>query len=235
MDETSFDIPETGMSDLLPTLPGSEKVSTSVQFQGNRLIFARPPSKEELIHLIALVRDCHDYSTFWASDLLIEVKNHYGEVYAKEVSENFANPAELMEAMKVTEGLSGQRFRLSYQHHREALVENGGDGKAAVRWLQRAEAEQWTPAQLRASIRRALSGNGQETRSAAGSVTITTDLRRFQDRLKKILEEKPVSEWTPAELEAFTEDAEFLLDFAFEVKLRAGGFPQKLRKLQGDE
>ena len=53
--------------------------------------------------------------------------------------------------------------------------------------------------------------------------------------MKKILDERPVESWTAAELEAFSEDAGFLLDFAFEIKLRVGGLPQKLHERRGDK
>lgn len=114
--------------------------------------------------------------------------------------------------MKIAEALGGKRFRLQYRHHRKALLECEGSGKEAIKWLKLAEENSWTPAEMRAANRRALSDNGKGVRGARGSVTITTDLRRFQDRLKKILDEQPVKTWTATELEAFTEDSAAICD-----------------------
>ncbi len=177
-----------------------------VQWLPDRLIIGRDLESDELNSSLCRVVSCHNAATWWSGDLLAYIHEHRGEPAAREAARQFRDPVEIWDAMRVCESLSGNRVEnVGYKHHRAALDECRGDGKAALSWILRARDENWEISELRANIRRALSASPVEQKTSR-QLTITSEIRRFSEALRELVARRPISTWTPEECKAFLAD-----------------------------
>ncbi len=177
-----------------------------VQWLPHRLVIERDLAADELNSILSCVVSCHNASTWWSGDLLAYIHEHRGEPAAREAARQFRDPIEIWDAMHVCEALNGNRVEnVGYKHHRAAVDECRGDGKAALNWILRARDEHWEISELRANIRRALSASHLEQKTSR-RLTITSEIRRFSEALRELIAVRPVSMWTPEECKAFLAD-----------------------------
>jgi hypothetical protein len=181
-----------------------------VCFESNRLIINEDLEGEQLRELLKFLLAAESASIWWFADLLVWLKEKYGErgeAIAIETAGQSENPERLLDAMRIAQNFKAARFGVSYMHHREAFVELGQDANAAVEWLKQAESNHWTVSQLRREIRQSQRSVNKEATSS-GSVTLTGVLALLRAKLRVILEQHPLNEWSEEEIAGIRMDLE---------------------------
>jgi hypothetical protein len=115
-----------------------------VSFESNKLVIDGELEGDRLKELVRFLVAAEGSSLFWWGDLLVFLKQTKGLLFAEEATKQSDNPQRLVEAMAVCEHLK-TRFKVSFAHHREAMVELRDVGAAEI-WLRAAETNGWTVA-----------------------------------------------------------------------------------------
>lgn len=198
-----------------------------VEWLPNRLVIGRDLDSEELNALLSRIVSCHNAATWWSGDVLAYIHRARGEKAAREAAKQFRDPLEIWDAMRVCEALNGNRIEnVGYKHHRAALDECRGDGKAAVTWILRAKEEKWQISELRANIRHSLSASPFQDKLGR-KVTITSEVRRFSEALRELTDARPVSMWSADECRAFMADCVPIIKVFNDVRAALVSLPQR--------
>jgi hypothetical protein len=217
----------------------------AARFEKNRIVFDRSLTIDESRSVLALTVQAADASNWWAGDILAHISESHrdaaiaaGETEedatsrcedaAREAAKNFSDPLAAWDAMRTCQALSKRFENVSYKTHRSALAECRGDAVQASQWLAEASKYNWPPEVLRVQIRRAnavANGNTPEGRPA---VTINSVLRKLYDVTRTVVDNRPISDWSLAECNAFMSETEPLLEIAEDVKERWSFFNPEL-------
>lgn len=207
------------MSEILALRDTSGKLLIpGVEFQSNKLVIADELESGTLKELIRFVLAANNSSIFWAADLLVYLKQTRGEQFAWEVAAQSDSAGRLLDAMRVAENLK-TRFNVSFHHHREAFVETL-DAKAAEKWLKKAESESWTVSQMRREIRQSRRSFANDTATASGSATLTGVLGMLRVKLRTILAQHPLDEWSEQEIAGLRADLEPLASLIGDIEAK---------------
>jgi hypothetical protein len=189
-----------------------------VQFKENQLVIDDELEGDRLKELTKFLISAHNSSLWWLGDLLCFLKATKGQLWADEVAAQSDDSLRLNEAAHIC-GQFKERYKVSFQHHRDAFLEAGRDPVKAATWLKRAEENGWSVSEMRRAIR---DGNrvGKERINVKGSVTITGAIASLRFTMNRILQERPISEWELEQIIALKTDIQPILDLAQMIDAR---------------
>jgi hypothetical protein len=180
-----------------------------------RRLELRKMSDNDLKVIWSMLVDLEENYLFWVGDILDEIEKRHGNDSAREAIKHSPDPEKFRQA-KITsqifsEAIGQRHFNLDWRYYREVVVECGKNSKECIEWLQKAEANHWTVPQMRKEIR--LTHAEPDNRiHEKRTVTLMSELLRFTKSVKTFVKDRPVEQWSPAELSAFLDDAEPLLE-----------------------
>jgi hypothetical protein len=224
--------PEKAREEKITLYSKRQILSNAATFEPRKLTLSKSATSEDIARIIEFIQAASDYSLFWWGDLLNELSlrktaevtanytkfdektqariNKTVEEYVRGIAGNSDNAERVLEAARVCEAIGGERYGLSYEFHREAVAECGRNRKESQYWLAMTEKNKWSVSEMRAAIRKHRS-EGAEKSESKKCVSFAGDVRRLQTSISRLIESKPVEQWTSSEVNSALDDLEPLM------------------------
>lgn len=144
-------------------------------------------------------------SNFWIGDWLNFGNAAYGEKYRDAVGLFGASYETLRNVASICARVDARRRNpaLSWTHHEIVAALNAGE---QTRWLEKAEREKWSAADLRQALRRRKAILAEETEASPGLFKWARHASELARELKSQLAASPVSAWDDSRKRAVREE-----------------------------
>jgi len=194
--------------------------------QDGRRVDLENANDDDLKRIWSALVAIHKEHLFWVGDILDEIEKRHGNDSAKEAIKRSPNPEKFREAKIISQifsqAIGQRRFNLDWRYYREVVVECGkNSNEMTLQWLQAAENNKWTVAQMRAAMRQGLGvDKAPKDKGAPKQVSTNVVIKRTTQTLKEVIKTNPVDQWSLDKTCAFIDDAEQLLDIIRQVQRR---------------